>query len=396
MEYLGPADLCSLALVSKYLYGMATCTNLWSRVSINHLSKNKLLCSGLISLFHVGRFSRIKQLDLSVVRSVGKSLFRLPTAEFQALFDYIIEAHNEGHLSITSLNLRHENLSGVEQNKLALAVSYLQTVDLSYTRLSMLQCIVVLTMIRSSSHLEDVRLVSVVLSQVPTHLLATAVNKLRRADLSWTHLTTEQCSAILDHGGPSNLTDLNLMGINLCTETSLVPVEVLACAGRQLRKMNLSSAKATAEQYEALLEGSLETNNLQEVNLESGTLAKVPATLLSRAVSRLTKCDLSCTYLETEQLTALLSSSLTSTTLSDLNLDNVNLSGVDAELLANAVARLRSVDLSATRLVKQQVTELIKKCVESKRLWEMKIHFVSLQGVSTHLIEKARDKFSIY
>lgn len=396
MEYLGPADLCNLALVSRCLYGMATGTKLWSRVSINHLSKTKLSYEGILSLFGVSRFSRIKLLDLSVVRSVGKSLFRLPTFEFQALFKFIIETQAQGNLTITNLNLRHENLENVEPNQLAMAVSFLETVDLSYTRLSMLQCILVLSEIRSSRYIQDVRLVSVVLSQVPSQLLAAAVNNLRRADLSWTHLTTDQCSDILSYEDTTNLTDLTLVGINLTTETSRVPVEVLARAGRQLRKINLSSAKATSEQYEALLEGSLASKNLVDLNLESGTLARVPASLLSRAVSRFTRCDLSSTYLETDQLTALLSSSMTSTTLCDLNLDNVNLSGVEADLLASAVARLRSVDLSATRLVKAQTSALIKKCVASKQLREMKIHFVNLKGVPGDLIEKLADKFSIY
>ena len=173
------------------------------------------------------------------------------------------------------------------------------------------------------------------------------------------------------------------------------------------------------------------------------------------AVSRLQKVDLSCTYLETDQSVAVLSSLLSSSTLVDINLDrwlisyssnnvplslsylpysssyifrcSVNLSAVDGGLLAEAVSRLKSVDLSATHLSAEQcgkllarwmkihsfilavsyhswlifiifsnISSLLLRCVESSHLVNMKLHFIELSGVPEDVVEKARKKFSIW
>ena len=75
-------------------------------MSINHLSKTKLAGCRLTSMFAVARFSRVKLLDLSVVRSAGTSLFRLPAHQCTALLEYIVEAAADHSLTITHLILR--------------------------------------------------------------------------------------------------------------------------------------------------------------------------------------------------------------------------------------------------------------------------------------------------
>ena len=215
---------------------------------------------------------------------------------------------------------------------IARAVGQLHTADLSYTGLTPGQCQALFLESRHSRHLADLRLVSVVLTQVHHFVLAAAVKNLKKADLSWTRMTTDQVTSVLQDALTSDtLQELSLVGVNLLTEReqvsadgqsekgktvflyfrfssfsdfsifilpfsiffplcpsnltwccSQVPTEVLARAVSHLRRVNLSTAKASSVQLEGLLEYSLCSTSLEDINLESGALATIPPHLLAR------------------------------------------------------------------------------------------------------------------
>merc|ERR1712080_734905 len=130
-------------------------------------------------------------------------------------------------------------------------------------------------------------------------------------------------------------------------------------------KLDLSNLKLDKKQLKELLTTVRDTGPLEDLNFtQCLNLAEVPAFLIAQSASRLTRVNFSQTCLTTQQCTALLSNSLHSSTLQDVNLSHINLSQVDSPLLSSAVSRFRRVDLSFTKLSPDQ-TQLLLASIPS-------------------------------
>ena len=127
-------------------------------------------------------------------------------------------------VTFTDIDLWGNNLSGVPADILAMVVSHLKTVRLTFIQLATNQSVKVLDIIPSSATLNNLDFWGNNLSAVPADILAMVVGRLETVNLSYTQLTTNQCVKVLESIPPTRLTNLYLYGIDL----SGVPADLLA------------------------------------------------------------------------------------------------------------------------------------------------------------------------
>ena len=208
------------------------------------------------------------------------------------------------------------------------------------------------------------------MSGIQPDLLAGAIRRLRKIILRYTCLTTEQSSQVVKAVNFSaTLVEVDLSGVNL----ESVEAELLAGAVRRLHKVKLESTRLTIEQSFEVVKAVNSSTTLVEVDLSCNNLRNVEVDLLAGAVHRLHKISLRSTELEVEQCTEVVNAISSSTTLVDVNLSCNILSSVEADLLAEAVGRLRKVRLWCTSLTTLQSTELVKAVNSSTTLEDVEL-----------------------
>jgi len=366
---VSPGDLCSVMRTSSYMNSVASWPNLWAEMPVN---MGKIRDNGLAELYSIDRFRKIRKITFVEggfnAEQLEMVLHDIPASPFK------------------DINLSCVDLSQVLAELLARAVSCLQTVNLRNSSLTTEQCIQMLEASLSTKCLVDVDLSGINLRQVPSELLANAVSRLQTVNLEGTKLTTKQCIQMLNFSlFCKSLVDVNLRYIDL----SEVPSDLLARAVSRLQTVVLHSTKLTTEQCIQLLQVSVSSKSLVDVNLVYVNLSGVPSDLLARAITHLQTVNLTYTYLTTEQCIQVLEVSLSSRSLVDVNLLYVNLSGVPSNLLARAVSRLQTVNLWKTKLTTEQCIQVLEASLSSRSLVEVNLTGVNLSGVSSDLLSSA-------
>ena len=94
----------------------------------------------------------------------------------------------------------------------------------------------------------------------------------------------------------------------------------------------------------------------------------------------------------------MLEASLSSRSLVEVNLTGVNLSGVPSDLLSSAVSRLQTADLSFTNLTTEQCIQVVEASISSKTLVNIDIggNDDGLQKVPEDLLAQAGKILSHY
>jgi len=366
---VSPGDLCSVMRTSSYMNSVASWPNLWAGMNFN---MEKVREKGLAELYSIDRFKKVRKLN-----------FRGEHFNFEQLQRVL---HDIPASHFEDVNLEYVNFGQIPAELLANAVSHLKTVNLLHSLLTNEQCIQLLEVSLSSRNLVDVSLANVNLSGVPADLLARAVSRLQAVNLCSTRLTTEQCVQVLEVSLSSrSLVDVNLANVNL----SGVPSDLLSGAVSRLQIVNLCYTHCTTEQCIQVLEASLSSRSLVDVNLANVNLSGVPADLLARAVSRLKTVNLYFTHLTIKQCIQVLEVSLFSRSLVDLNLADVNLSGVPADIIARKVSHLQTVNLWNTELTTEQCIQVLEASLSSRCLVDINLGHVNLSEVPSHLLAKA-------
>ena len=203
---------------------------------------------------------------------------------------------------------------------------------------------------------------------VPGDLLARIIKQLSSVDMRSTHLTTNQWHQVLNASiNSTTLVDVNLALVSL----SRIEADLLAGAVKRLQKVNLHYIYLTTEQSTEVVKAIISSTTLVDVGLRGVDLRSIRADLLAGAIRRLHKVSLSYTLLTTEQLTEVFKDF--DATLVDVDLSNVNLRSVQADLLADAVRCLRKVKLNFTRLTSEQCTEVVKAIISSTTLEDVEL-----------------------
>jgi len=155
------------------------------------------------------------------------------------------------------------------------------------------------------------------LSTLNPELLAQAVTKLEEVRIGYNPLTPEQFTAIcLAVKGNSQLKTLHLYN-NICSLGS-VDAKILAQAVTKLEEVNLRKINLTSKQVEAIFAALDTSSRLKTLNICGNNLSSVDLDVLARGVNTLQTVDMRQTQLTGQQMTRVLTQSLLTTNLKEL------------------------------------------------------------------------------
>jgi len=264
LTFVPPKDLCNIVLSCKMLLAVASNPKLWTRMTVEQA---KIAQDGLEILFSIGRFAKIRQIDLSYMTFTPDRLL----ANMEAL----------ASSSVEDLNLTNVNIAQVPSAKLAQVAGRLRKINLAGYHLTTAQKTAVLEACASSETLVDIVLDGNNLGEVPADLVARAASNLQTMVLGATSLTTAQCIAVLEACASSQtLLNIDLAGNNL----GEVPADLLARAASNVQVMNLEVTYLTTAQCIAVLEESISSKTLVNIFLYGNNLGEVTGELLARAM----------------------------------------------------------------------------------------------------------------
>ena len=319
---LPAGSLCSVCLVCRYFRDLALAPALWRNVSVRRETIQRL---GLQALLDCERLRLVARLDLSyldLTEATVESLERLV-----------------GRLE--GLSLRYCSLSEPQLSRLVSSLP--------------------------SSHLSQLSLDSLSLSQVPGESLARALVARQEVNLNNTGLTSSQLASLLQHSPASQLQSLTLSGLDM----SSLPPHLLQLAVLSVRHLDLANTELLPDHLTALLSEVIWSNNIEELELTGAQLDtdSVSSQLLTDSLACLTSVNLTSSSLNTSQLVSVLSSpSLDWSTLSQLNLSTLDLTRLPSSLLASTTAGLTSLNINYSKLTREQLTALVRALARADRL----------------------------
>ena len=217
---------------------------------------------------------------------------------------------------------------------------------------------------------------------------------LKTLNLVNTNLTTEQWEDIFAaiSGGEAKLKTLD---IEFKNNLSTVRPELLASAVTKLVTVNISCTVLTGEQCEALFTAINEGSQLRSLNIALNNLSTVTPLLLATAVPKLETVNVSYTGLTSEQGDALFSAINVGSQLRSLKICGNNLAAVTPLLLATAVTKMEIVDIRCTELTSEQCKALFTAINEGSQLRSLDIGFHNLSTVTPLLLATAVPKLEI-
>jgi len=275
------------------------------------------------------------------------------------------------HPALRSVDMGHPScaLARQETGLLVAAVTRLETVDLRRAGMSAGQVAGLAGALAEGCTLASINLSGADLSAVTPAVLAAAASTLVKLDLSSTALTEEQVAAMFDILQPGGrLKRLNLANVNL----SAVAAGALAATIATVVDAGLEETMLTPQQAAAVCAAIAAGSSIRSIEFGSNFLGGLPAATLAAAVAGLEEVGLSWCGLSTLQLGAVMAAVTEDCRLASLMLDgNTELAGMDRELLARAVNKLKVVSMKDCRVGVSQVTSILKQATNLTKLEEV-------------------------
>ena len=285
------------------------------------------------------------------------------------------------------LNISDNNLSEVEPELLAKTVIKLKKLDIRYTDITKQQASVILTAISEGRRLTDLNIGFNDLREVCPELMAKAVTNLEILDVTFTDLTQQQATAIITTiSNGSKLIELHIFGDDL----SGVDPKLLANIAIKLEILEIGMSELTQQQTAAIFTAISEGINLTTLDIRENDLSGVDPELLANAVTNLEKLNIEFTELTQQQAAAILSNVSEATKLNELNIRSNDLFRVDPGLLAKAVTNLEKLDIGNTFLIQEQAVAILSGVINGSKMTELDIGLNDLSGVDPGLLAKAR------
>jgi len=377
-------DLLRVVQASKLFYQAGSDPSLWSYVALN---RAKLVSQGLFNLSTTfPRYKLIKRLDLSTKYPIVASSLVITN---DSMITILTESMNT---TLEELSLKAFNLSQIPPTLLATAVGRLKKANLWGTNLPTQHVKEVLTESLKQDTLREIDLGFINMEGVELELLVKSLAQLKLVLLYRAKLTTQQCVAFLTKIKDSTrLEVLSLHGINLARVNSTLLAN--AVKSPKLKKVNFMDTKLSENQrivvLRAVKDSKLDTLNVHGLNLGENGSTDLWSLDLSTAVNHLTRINLWKTSLSTNQSVIILKNLPKSKTMKDLNLGYVDLSEVPPHLLATSVCELEKVNLMRTKMTSEQCNVFMTRMVDCGKLKDINMNFVNLANVDVQVMAKA-------
>merc|ERR1712240_378616 len=231
------------------------------------------------------------------------------------------------------LRLKNKNVSGVDAELLARAVIKLETLEFSNTQLTQQQIVAILTAVSEGRKMTKLNISFNDMSGIDKKLLAKAVTKMKKLNITNTNLTQQQAEAILTAVSEENVLSKLYIGFN---NLSGVDPGLMAKAFTNLKKLNVNCSELTHRQIVTILTAFCKGNT---IHISMNDLSRVDPGLLARAFTKLEVMDVQDTELSQQQDEAILCTLNKGCKMEKLYIGYKDMPGVDSRQLPNAVVK---------------------------------------------------------
>jgi len=396
-EMLSYRDLKIAMLVCRRWREIGEIQQLWGSLPVIVNKRNISVMPEILSTTRLLGLHKLRiETDLS--EKVSQTIARHP-----GLREFELSERNDEQTIISVLNvicsregqgmnlrLKNKNVSGVDAELLARAVIKLETLEFSNTQLTQQQIVAILTAVSDGRKMTKLDISFNDMSGIDKKLLAKAVTKMKKLNITDTNLTQEQAEAILTAVSEENVVSKLYIGFN---NLSGVDPGLMAKAFTNLKKLNVNRSELTHRQIVTILTAFCKGNT---IHISMNDLSRVDPGLLARAVTKLEVMDVQDTELSQQQVVAIITAVSESKKITELYIGENDLSIVDPGLLTKAVTKLVRLDLENTKLTQQQDEAILCTLNKGCKMEKLYIGYKDMPGVDSRQLPNAVVKFPCF
>ena len=396
-EMLSYRDLKIAMLVCRRWREIGEIQQLWGSLPVIVNKRNISVMPEILSTTRLLGLHKLRiETDLS--EKVSQTIARHP-----GLREFELSQRNDEQTIISVLNvicsregqgmnlrLKNKNVSGVDAELLASAVIKLETLEFSNTQLTQQQIVAILTAVSDGRKMTKLDISFNDMSGIDKKLLAKAVTKMKKLNITDTNLTQEQAEAILTAVSEENVVSKLYIGFN---NLSGVDPGLMAKAFTNLKKLNVNRSELTHRQIVTILTAFCKGTT---IHISMNDLSRVDPGLLARAVTKLEVMDVQDTELSQQQVVAIITAVSESKKITELYIGENDLSIVDPGLLTKAVTKLVRLDLENTKLTQQQDEAILCTLNKGCKMEKLYIGYKDMPGVDSRQLPNAVVKFPCF
>jgi len=396
-EMLSYRDLKIAMLVCRRWREIGEIQQLWGSLPVIVNKRNISVMPEILSTTRLLGLHKLRiETDLS--EKVSQTIARHP-----GLREFELSERNDEQTIISVLNvicsregqgmnlrLKNKNVSGVDAELLASAVIKLETLEFSNTQLTQQQIVAILTAVSDGRKMTKLDISFNDMSGIDKKLLAKAVTKMKKLNITDTNLTQEQAEAILTAVSEENVVSKLYIGFN---NLSGVDPGLMAKAFTNLKKLNVKCSELTHRQIVTILTAFCKGTT---IHISMNDLSRVDPGLLARAVTKLEVMDVQDTELSQQQVVAIITAVSESKKITELYIGENDLSIVDPGLLTKAVTKLVRLDLENTKLTQQQDEAILCTLNKGCKMEKLYIGYKDMPGVDSRQLPNAVVKFPCF
>jgi len=396
-EMLSYRDLKIAMLVCRRWREIGEIQQLWGSLPVIVNKRNISVMPEILSTTRLLGLHKLRiETDLS--EKVSQTIARHP-----GLREFELSERNDEQTIISVLNvicsregqgmnlrLKNKNVSGVDAELLASAVIKLETLEFSNTQLTQQQIVAILTAVSDGRKMTKLDISFNDMSGIDKKLLAKAVTKMKKLNITDTNLTQEQAEAILTAVSEENVVSKLYIGFN---NLSGVDPGLMAKAFTNLKKLNVNRSELTHRQIVTILTAFCKGTT---IHISMNDLSRVDPGLLARAVTKLEVMDVQDTELSQQQVVAIITAVSESKKITELYIGENDLSIVDPGLLTKAVTKLVRLDLENTKLTQQQDEAILCTLNKGCKMEKLYIGYKDMPGVDSRQLPNAVVKFPCF
>jgi len=365
LKFLPVKDLCNMSLVSREINELCSRPKLWRNAKIRKL---KFRTGDVGKFFEIRKYKKVKRLDFSRLSLVLESI--------QQILEHSIQS------DLCEIDLQGVNLSTIAPELLSKSLQPLQKVDLTFTKLTSTQAEHLFSYFENNqpTKMKEMSFKAIKLSTISPAILASTIARMEKVNLSFTELTTDQLTALLDKLVTQN--DVNLKDIEFFSvDLSGTPPRLLGKALGNLECVSLSNTELRFEHIQSFFEEIMGSKNLKDVNLDFSELFYISKDIFAKSLIQLEKVSLACTVMDIEQLEALFELISKESKIKELDLLDTDLTGLDAVLMGSAINKLEKVNISGSKLVGDQLNPMVEQ-FDFKFLKDLNLDYLDLSKLS--------------
>jgi len=381
LTFLPVKDLCNMSLVSQEINELCSRPKLWRNTNIRKL---KFRTGNVTDFFEIRKYKKVKRLDFSRLSLTGENI--------QQILKHSIST------DLCEIDLQGLNLSTIAPELLSKSLHPLRKVDLTFTKLTSDQAEHLFSYFENNqpTNMREMSLKAINLSTVNPTILASTIARMEKVNLSFTELTSDQLTALLDKLLTQN--DVNLKDIEFFSvDLSGTPPRLLGKALGNLEIVSLSNTELRFEHIQSFFEEIMRSKTLMDVNLDFSELFYISKDIFAKSLIQLEKVSLACTVMDIEQLEALFELISKESKIKELDLLDTDLTGLDAVLMGSAINKLRKVNISGSKLAGEQLNPMVEQ-FDFKILRDLNLDYLDLSKMSnenTCNLFKSLEKISL-